>query len=111
MPLAVPDRGDLVWIQFDPTVGHEQGGHRPAFVISPRNYNLLSGLVLLCPVTSKAKGYPFEVALPPGLPVAGVVMADQIRSMDWRARGVRIAATLPRTVAANIIAKAVTLLV
>ena len=111
MPLPVPDRGDLVWIQFDPTVGHEQGGHRPAFVISPRNYNLVSGLVLLCPVTSKARGYPFEVALPTGLPVAGVVMADQIRSMDWRARGVKIATTLPRKVAANIIAKAVTLLV
>ncbi len=81
------DRGDLVWIDFEPQAGHEQAGHRPALVLSPRRYNDVSGLALLCPITSRAKGYPFEVPLPLGLPIAGVVLADQIKNLDWRARG------------------------
>jgi mRNA interferase MazF len=81
-----PERGDFVWLQFDPQAGHEQAGRRPALVISPGAYNRRVGLALFCPVTSHVKGYPFEVALPPGLPVGGVVLSDQVKSLDWRAR-------------------------
>lgn len=111
MPPHVPGRGELVWLQFDPIVGHEQGGHRPAFVISPRPYNARSGRALVCPVTSRSKGYPFEVALSDDLPVSGVILADQLRSVDWRARGIRYIATAPREVTATVIAKSVTLFV
>lgn len=82
----VPDRGDAVWLTFDPQAGHEQSGRRPAVVLSPRAYNNRSGLALLCPVTNQIKGYPFEVMLPVGLPVAGAILADQVRSLDWQAR-------------------------
>lgn len=82
----VPDRGDVVWIDFDPQAGHEQGGRRPAIVLSPRSYNRPSGLGLFCPVTSRGKGYPFEVPLPDISPVTGVVLVDQVRNLDWRSR-------------------------
>lgn len=85
----VPDSGDLVWVNFNPQAGHEQAGHRPAIVLSPAVYNRKTSLALICPVTSKPKGYPFEVVLPPGLPIVGVALADQVRSLDWRARGAR----------------------
>jgi mRNA interferase MazF len=85
-PGYVPQRGDLVWLSFDPQAGHEQAGRRPAFVLSPAAYNRKTGLLLACPVTSKVKGYPFEVALTGGLPVSGVILADQIKSLDWRVR-------------------------
>ncbi len=83
----VPNRGDVVWITLAPQVGHEQAGRRPAVVLSPAAYNGKVGLALMCPVTSQIKGYPFEVPLPSGLPAAGVVLSDQIKSLDWRARG------------------------
>jgi mRNA interferase MazF len=82
----VPAQGDLVWFDFDPQAGHEQGGRRPAVVLSPKAYNQLIGLALVCPVTSREKGYPFEVKLPTGLPIAGVILADHVKSQDWRAR-------------------------
>ena len=78
----VPRRGDLVWLSFDPQAGHEQAGRRPAFVLSPEAYNRKTGLFLACPVTSKEKGYPFEVSLPSGLQVSGVILADQLKSLD-----------------------------
>ncbi len=81
----VPDRGDLVWLTFDPQAGHGQAGRRPALVLSPKAYNVKAGLALICPVTSQVKGYPFEVALPMEQ-VRGVVLADQVRSLDWSAR-------------------------
>ena len=86
MAAYVPNRGDVVWINFDPQAGHEQGGRRPAIVLSPRSYNKPSGLALLCPVTSRVKNYPFEVPLPIGAPVAGVVLVDQVRNLDWHSR-------------------------
>ncbi len=86
MAAYVPDAGDLVWLTFDPQAGREQAGRRPALVISPASYNRKSGLALLCPVTSRVKKYPFEVLLQPGLPVTGVVLADQIKSVDWSER-------------------------
>jgi mRNA interferase MazF len=85
-----PDRGHLVWISLDPRSGHEQAGRRPALVLSPASYNGLVGLALFCPVTAHAKGYPFEVPLPAGLAVSGVVLADHVKCLDWRSRrGVR----------------------
>jgi len=82
----VPRRGDVIWISLDPQAGHEQRGRRPALVLSPGAYNRRVGLALFCPITSQVKGYPFEVALPDGLAVTGVVLADQVKSLDWRAR-------------------------
>lgn len=89
----VPRRGDLVWLSFDPQAGHEQAGRRPAFVLSPESYNRKTGLFLACPVTSKVKGYPFEVPLPDGLVVSGVILADQIKSLDWKARRAEFASS------------------
>ena len=82
----VPSRGDVVWLSFSPQAGHEQAGRRPALVISPASYNGKVGLVLLCPITSQVKGYPFEVSIPAGLEVSGVVLSDQVKSLDWHAR-------------------------
>lgn len=87
----VPKRGDIVWLSFDPQAGHEQAGRRPAFVLSPEAYNRKIGLFLACPITSRVKGYPFEVPLPEGLPVGGVILADQIKSLDWKARNAEFA--------------------
>lgn len=88
----VPCRGDIVWLSFDPQTGHEQAGRRPAIVVSPEAYNRKTGLFLACPITSKIKGYPFEVPLPVDLEVGGVVLADQIKSLDWKARRAKFAA-------------------
>ena len=82
----VPDRGDLVWLTFDPQAGREQAGRRPALVLSPTIYNERSGLAVVCPVTRRSKGYPFEVPLPVEQKVSGVVLADHLKSADWRAR-------------------------
>lgn len=100
----VPRRGDLVWLSFDPQAGHEQAGRRPAFVVSPESYNRRTGLFLACPVTSVQKGYPFEVALPAGGPASGVILADQIKSLDWKARRAKFAARLPDEVVAEVLA-------
>jgi len=83
MASYVPRRGDSAWLSFDPQAGHEQAGRRPAFVLSPESYNRKTSLLLACPITSKVKGYPFEVVLPPDLPVGGVILADRIESLDW----------------------------
>jgi mRNA interferase MazF len=81
-----PERGDLIWLDFTPQAGHEQAGRRPAAAISSRQYNRKVGLLLACPITTRKKGYPFEVLLPEGLPISGVILADQLRSLDWRSR-------------------------
>lgn len=91
----VPDRGHVVWLNLDPTLGHEQAGRRPVVVLSPAVYNKKSGLVLAAPVTSKAKSYPFEVPLPPALPVTGVILADHVRSLDWNSRQAEFLCSLP----------------
>jgi mRNA interferase MazF len=82
----VPDVGDFIWLEFDPQAGHEQGGRRPALVLSPKTYNRRSGLALVCPVTSKSKDYPFEIAVPDGSGVRGVILADHVKSVDYKAR-------------------------
>jgi len=106
----IPGRGDIVWLTFSPQAGHEQAGRRPALVISPEAYNRVVGLALFCPVTSQRKGYPFEVAIPDGLPVSGVVLSDQIKSLDWRARQAEFSARLPGDAMAEVLAKVGTLL-
>lgn len=93
----IPERGDIVWIDFDPQAGHEQAGRRPALVLSPSSYNGKAGLAILCPITSQVKGYTFEVSIPSGLAVHGVVLADQARSLDWRARNASFICKLPST--------------
>lgn len=105
MPRHIPERGDLVWLEFDPQAGHEQAGHRPALTISPRTYNARTKLALFCPVTSRVKGYPFEVALPDGLPVSGVVLADQVKNLDWHSRQAKLIARVPTVVLAEVLAK------
>jgi len=81
-----PDAADFVWLTFDPQAGREQAGRRPALVLSPKAYNVRSGLALACPVTNQAKGYPFEVAVPAGHGVSGVILVDHLKSIDWKAR-------------------------
>ncbi len=82
-PAYVPDVGDIVWLNFDPQAGHEQAGHRPALVLTPARYNRISGLMVACPVTSRIKGYAFEVVISRKPPSA--ILADQVKNMDWRA--------------------------
>lgn len=101
----IPDRGDVVWVHFNPQAGHEQAGHRPALVVSPAAYNGRIGLALLCPITSPAKGYPFEVPIPAGLRVSGVVLSDQIKSLDWRARKAGFLDRVPEPVTVEVLRK------
>lgn len=102
----VPRRGDVVWIA---QAGHEQAGRRPALVISPSRYNGTVGLALLCPITSHAKGYPFEVEIPPQAEVTGVVLSDQVKSLDWRARQAEFISRLPGAITSEVLDKLGTL--
>ncbi|HJV33962.1 endoribonuclease MazF [Geomonas sp.] len=85
-PAYIPEKGDVVWLDFDPQAGHEQGGRRPAFVLSPAIYNSKTGLMLCCPITTQIKGYPFEVAVEDAGNAQGVILADQVKSLDWQVR-------------------------
>jgi len=97
-----PDAGDFIWLDFDPTKGHEQRGRRPALVLSPRGYNERTGLCIACPVTNQIKGYPFEVRIPEGLGVAGAVLADQMRALSWEARNAERAGAAPSEVVEDV---------
>jgi len=99
----VPKRGDVVWITFNPQAGHEQAGRRPALIISPLDYNRKVGLALLCPITSQVKGYPFEVRIPEGNPVAGVILSDQLKSLDWKVRAAEFLCHLGESVTSEVI--------
>lgn len=101
----VPERGDVIWLEFDPQAGREQAGRRPAVVLSPAAYNAPTSRALCVPVSSKAKGYPFEVALPDDFPVQGVAFADQVKCLDWRARHARFVAALPPSVLSSLLAR------
>jgi mRNA interferase MazF len=98
----VPDAGDLVWLTFDPQAGHEQRGRRPALILSPRSYNAKARLVIACPITSQMKGYPFEVPLPSGGTIGGVVLADHVKNLDWQARRVQFAERAPSEVVTDV---------
>jgi mRNA interferase MazF len=104
-PDWIPDRGEVVWLDFDPQTGTEQAGRRPAIVLSPASYNSRSGLALFCPITRQVKGYPFEVALPEGLDIVGVVLSDQVRSLDWRRRNAQPATVLPKEAIEEVMQK------
>ena len=104
-PAYVPERGDAVWITLDPSVGHEQAGRRPALVLSPAAYNGRVGLALLCPITGQEKGYPFEVVLPAKLAVSGVVLADLVKSLDWRARQATLICAVPEEIVGKVLEK------
>lgn len=106
----VPGRGDVVWVSLNPQAGHEQAGRRPALVVSPRAYNGRVGLAILCPITTRVKGYPFEVTLPEGLEVSGVILSDQVKSLDWRARRAVLVCRLARQTVREVLAKLGTLL-
>jgi len=100
----------VAWITLNPQAGHEQAGRCPAVVLSPQNYNGKIGLAILCPITKQIKGYPFEVLIPEGLPVAGAILSDQLKSLDWRARDVELIRTLPTETISEVLQKLVTLL-
>ena len=100
-PNYIPDAGDLVWLEFDPQSGHEQKGRRPGLVLSPASYNSKVGLMLCCPITSQSKSYPFEVKVDTDQ-IAGVALADQIKSLDWRARRATLAGSVSEVVLAEI---------
>jgi mRNA interferase MazF len=107
----IPERGDVVIITLNPQSGHEQSGRRPALVLSPQAYNGRVGLAIVCPVTTQMKGYPFEVGIPDGLSVVGVILADQVKSLDWRVRKAEFVCNLPGQVVMEVIEKLGTLLV
>jgi mRNA interferase MazF len=97
MPVVVPERGDLIVLNFNPQAGHEQAGRRNAIVLSPKEFNEATGFIAVCPITNQKKGYPFEVALPKegisldgGFPITGVVLTDQVKSLDWTARNLKV---------------------
>ncbi len=101
----VPDRGDVVWITLNPQAGHEQAGRRPALVLSPAPYNARAGLAILCPITNQVKGYPFEVQIPEGLAVSGVVLADQVKSLDWQEREAAFLCSVPAATLQEVLQK------
>ena len=105
-----PRQGDVVWVSLDPQVGHGQTGHRPALVLSPERYNRKVGLALFCPITTQKKGYPFEVAIPAGLEVSGVILSDQVKSLDWKVRKTRFGCRLAPETFQEVVAKLGTLL-
>jgi mRNA interferase MazF len=109
-PPFVPDRGQVVWLNFDPQTGHEQAGRRPALVLSPALYNRPTELALLCPITSKSKGYPYEVPIPPGLAVSGFVLADQVKNMAWKQRQAAFLCDLPGEILTDVLEKLLTLI-
>lgn len=93
--MTAPDRGDLVYVDFHPQAGHEQTGRRPAIVLSPKAFNAVTKFAVVCPITRQEKGYPFEVKLPSGLPIEGVILTDQVKSLDWRAHRFKIEGRAP----------------
>lgn len=106
----IPDRGDIVKLNFSPQEGHEQAGYRPAFILSPIRYNQLSSLALMCPVTNQSKGFPFEVTLIEGMKTTGVVLSDQVKSFDWQARQVKFVEKAPANLVDEVLAKIAALL-
>ena len=101
----VPEKGDVVWLDFDPQARHEQSGRRPAFVLSPARYNARTGLMLCCPITNQVKGYPFEVALEGSIKVQGVILADQVKSLDWKVRKAEKKGNVSKAVLEEVVEK------
>lgn len=108
--IFIPNRGDLVWINLNPQAGREQAGKRPAVVVSPSAYNKKVGLAIFCPITSKIKGYPFEVKLPQGLEISGAALSDQVKNIDWKVRKATFICKLPEKTTLQILKKLNTLI-
>jgi mRNA interferase MazF len=108
--MMLPERGSIVWMDFSPQAGHEQAGRRPAIVLTPRGYHELTHKAVVCPITSRERGWPMEVKLPPGLEISGVVLVDEIRSVDRDARHMKVAGTAPQGILDEIDAKLAALL-
>ena len=107
----IPERGDVVWMMFGAQAGHEQSGRRPGVVMSPSIYNGKTGMALCCPITSHVKGYPFEVLVPGGLKISGVILSDHIRNIDWKTRRAEFLCKLPEKALEDVIEKILSLLV
>ncbi|MBO8155849.1 MAG: type II toxin-antitoxin system PemK/MazF family toxin [Bacillaceae bacterium] len=103
--MHIPKRGDIVYLDFHPQSGHEQSGRRPGIILSPEAFNQATGFAVVCPITRQQKGYPFEVPLPAGLKIEGVILADQIKSLDWKARNICIEDEAPSWVIDNCLDK------
>ena len=106
----IPNRGDIVWITFNPQAGHEQAGRRPAFVLSPAPYNGKVGLAILCPITSQIKNYPFEVLIPDGFEISGAILTDQLKNLDWKIRQAAYICKLPESTIDEVLQKLGTLI-
>ena len=104
-PRYVPERGDFVQVDFDPSLGHEQAKRRPALVLTPLSYNQKTSLFIVCPTTNQVKGYPFKVPIPPGLSTSGVVLVDQVKSLDWTTRTVNFRGKCPSAVLVQVLQK------
>ncbi len=102
---GAPERGEVVGLDLDPQSGREQAGRRPVLVLSPARYNAKTSLAVCCPITSRVKGYPFEVAIPDGLSISGVILADQVKSLDWKARRADRIGTMPGEVVSQVLRK------
>ena len=100
-----PERGDAVWLDFNPQTGHEQAGRRPALVLSPQAYNRKVGLAIFCPITNQTKGYPFEVIIPSGYKVTGSILSDQVKSLDWRSRNASRICVLDKVIVEEVMKK------
>ncbi|MED1790304.1 endoribonuclease MazF [Brevibacillus laterosporus] len=105
MSSFIPDRGDLVYLNFNPQSGHEQAGRRPAIVLSPEAFNFATGFAVCCPITNQQKGYPFEVTLPSTLKIRGVILSDQVKSLDWRSRNLEIKDKAPQNITDEVLDK------
>lgn len=106
----VPVRGDIVRVTLNPQTGHEQSGRRPAVILSPEAYNRKVGLAILCPITSQIKGYPFEVPIPQDISISGVILADQVKNLDWKERKAELIGQLPSEIVDEILNKLLLLL-
>ena len=106
----IPKRGDAVWLNLDPQSGREQAGRRPVLIISPFAYNKKVGLALVCPITNQAKGYAFEVEIPRGLKVKGVILSDHIKNADWQTRNIKFICKIPENIVEDVVEKLDTLL-
>jgi mRNA interferase MazF len=105
-----PRFGEVVWINLSPQSGHEQSGRRPALVLSQQSYNEKTGMAIFCPITSQVKGYPFEIAIPEDMPLQGVILSDQVKSLDWRSRNIEFICTLPDKTVLEVFKKLVSLI-
>lgn len=93
--MEAPERGNLVYLDFNPQAGHEQAGHRPGIVLSPKAFNEVTGFIAICPITNTSRGWGYEVALPSGLAFQGVILTDQVKNLDWSARNIRVRGQAP----------------